>query len=227
MIRRIIMKNEKNFTKHIVVFVISSILLTLALNMLIMPVLTKPKVEETNYSFFLDKLEEGDITLVQVKDNEVKFKVETENKKQVYVTGRMYDPNLVERLHKDKNVVFTENFEERNILLEFLVGWVLPIIFFVILWNILMKGMTKRMGGNAMSFGKSNAKIYVKAQTGKTFNDVAGQDEAKEALVEIVDFLHNPDKYAEIGANLPKGALLVGPPGTGKTLLAKAVAGEA
>ncbi len=221
------MKNEKNFTKHIVVFVISSILLTLALNMLIMPVLTKPKVEETNYSFFLDKLEEGDITLVQVKDNEVKFKVETENKKQVYVTGRMYDPNLVERLHKDKNVVFTENFEERNILLEFLVGWVLPIIFFVILWNILMKGMTKRMGGNAMSFGKSNAKIYVKAQTGKTFNDVAGQDEAKEALVEIVDFLHNPDKYAEIGANLPKGALLVGPPGTGKTLLAKAVAGEA
>ncbi len=221
------MKNEKNFTKHIVVFVISSILLTLALNMLIMPVLTKPKVEETNYSFFLDKLEDGEITLVQVKDNEIKFKVETETKKQVYVTGRMDDPNLVERLHKDKNVVFTENFEENNILLEFLVGWVLPIVFFIILWNILMKGMTKRMGGNAMSFGKSNAKIYVKAQTGKTFNDVAGQDEAKEALVEIVDFLHNPDKYAEIGANLPKGALLVGPPGTGKTLLAQAVAGEA
>ena len=221
------MKNEKNFSRHIIIFIVTSILLTLILNMLVMPVLRKPNIEETNYSFFLDKLEEGEITLVQVKNNEIRFKVEAEDKKQVYSTGRMYDPNLVERLHKDENVVFTENFEESNILMEFLVGWVLPIVFFIILWNILMKGMTKRMGGNAMSFGKSNAKIYVKAQTGKTFADVAGQDEAKEALVEIVDFLHNPDKYAEIGANLPKGALLVGPPGTGKTLLAQAVAGEA
>lgn len=221
------MKNEKNFSRHIIIFIVTSILLTLILNMLVMPVLRKPNIEETNYSFFLDKLEEGEITLVQVKNNEIRFKVEADDKKQVYSTGRMYDPNLVERLHKDENVVFTENFEESNILMEFLVGWVLPIVFFIILWNILMKGMTKRMGGNAMSFGKSNAKIYVKAQTGKTFADVAGQDEAKEALVEIVDFLHNPDKYAEIGANLPKGALLVGPPGTGKTLLAQAVAGEA
>lgn len=221
------MKNEKNFSRHITIFIVTSILLTLILNMLVMPVLRKPNIEETNYSFFLDKLEEGEITLVQVKNNEIRFKVEADDKKQVYSTGRMYDPNLVERLHKDENVVFTENFEESNILMEFLVGWVLPIVFFIILWNILMKGMTKRMGGNAMSFGKSNAKIYVKAQTGKTFADVAGQDEAKEALVEIVDFLHNPDKYAEIGANLPKGALLVGPPGTGKTLLAQAVAGEA
>ena len=222
------MNNEKNYSKHIIVFIISSLVLTLLMNILVMPKLTKPKVEETNYSFFLDKLEDGEITLVQVKDNQIKFKVESDDKKQVYVTGRMSDPNLVERLHKDKNVVFTENFEERNILLEFLVGWVLPLVFFIVLWNILMKGMAKRMGGgNAMSFGKSNAKIYVKAQTGKTFADVAGQDEAKEALVEIVDFLHNPEKYAEIGANLPKGALLVGPPGTGKTLLAQAVAGEA
>ena len=222
------MNNEKNYSKHIIVFIISSLVLTLLMNILVMPKLTKPKIEETNYSFFLDKLEDGEITLVQVKDNQIKFKVESDDKKQVYVTGRMSDPNLVERLHKDKNVVFTENFEERNILLEFLVGWVLPLVFFIVLWNILMKGMAKRMGGgNAMSFGKSNAKIYVKAQTGKTFADVAGQDEAKEALVEIVDFLHNPEKYAEIGANLPKGALLVGPPGTGKTLLAQAVAGEA
>ncbi|MBR6580931.1 MAG: ATP-dependent zinc metalloprotease FtsH [Ruminococcus sp.] len=221
------MKNENNFSKQITIFIISSIVLTLLLNMVVMPFFTKPKIEETNYSFFLDKLEEGEITLVQVEDNEIRFKVENDEKKQVYSTGRMYDPNLVERLHKDENVVFTENFEETNILLEFLVGWVLPIIFFIVVWNILMKGMSKRMGGNAMSFGRSNAKIYVKAQTGKTFADVAGQDEAKEALVEIVDFLHNPEKYAEIGANLPKGALLVGPPGTGKTLLAQAVAGEA
>lgn len=221
------MKNEKNFSRQVIMFIISSIVLTLILNIFIMPNFTKPKVEETNYSFFLDKLEAGEITLVQVQDNEVKFKVENDEKKQVYSTGRMYDPNLVERLHKDKNVVFTENFEESSVLTEFLVGWVLPIIFFIVVWNILMKGMSKRMGGNAMSFGKSNAKIYVKAQTGKTFADVAGQDEAKEALEEIVDFLHNPEKYAEIGANLPKGALLVGPPGTGKTLLAQAVAGEA
>ena len=175
------MNNEKNYSKHIIVFIISSLVLTILMNILVMPQLTKPKVEETNYSFFLDKLEDGEITLVQVKDNQIKFKVETDDKKQVYVTGRMSDPNLVERLHKDKNVVFTENFEERNILLEFLVGWVLPLVFFIVLWNILMKGMAKRMGGgNAMSFGKSNAKIYVKAQTGKTFADVAGQDEAKD-----------------------------------------------
>ncbi len=221
------MNNEKNFTKHIIGFIISSILLTVVFNMLVMPQLTKPNIKETNYSFFLDKLEEGSITMVKVENNEIQFKVETEEKKQIYSTGRMHDPELVNRLHKDKNVVFTENFQESNILMEFLVGWVLPLVFFIILWNILMKGMSKRMGGNAMSFGKSNAKIYVKAQTGKTFADVAGQDEAKEALVEIVDFLHNPEKYAEIGANLPKGALLVGPPGTGKTLLAQAVAGEA
>lgn len=221
------MKNENNFSRHVIIFIISSIILTLVLNMLILPTVSKPKVEKTNYSFFLDKLEEGEITLVQVEDTEIRFKVETDEKKQVYSTGRMYDPELVERLHKDKNVVFTENFEETSVLAQFLIGWVLPIIIFILLWNLLMRGMSKRMGGNAMSFGKSNAKIYVKAQTGKTFADVAGQDEAKEALVEIVDFLHNPDKYAEIGANLPKGALLVGPPGTGKTLLAQAVAGEA
>ena len=221
------MKTENNFSRHVIIFIISSIILTLVLNMLILPTVSKPKVEKTNYSFFLDKLEDGDITLVQVEDTEIRFKVETDEKKQVYSTGRMYDPELVERLHKDKNVVFTENFEETSVLAQFLIGWVLPIIIFILLWNLLMRGMSKRMGGNAMSFGKSNAKIYVKAQTGKTFADVAGQDEAKEALVEIVDFLHNPDKYAEIGANLPKGALLVGPPGTGKTLLAQAVAGEA
>lgn len=221
------MKNDKNYTKHIIIFIISSFVLTLMLNALIMPMMNKPKVKETNYSFFLDKLDEGSVTMVKVEDTEIRFEVENEGKKQVYSTGRMDDPGLVDRLRKDGKIVFTESFEETNVLLEFLVGWVLPIVFLIVIWNVLMRGMSKRMGGNAMSFGKSNAKIYVKAQTGKTFVDVAGQDEAKEALVEIVDFLHNPDKYAEIGANLPKGALLVGPPGTGKTLLAQAVAGEA
>ena len=221
------MNNEKNFTKHIVGIIVSSILLTIVFNMLIMPQLTKPDVKETNYSFFLDKLEEGSITLVKVEDNKIQFKVETDDKKQVYSTGRMYDPELVNRLHKEENIIFTENFEQTSLLTEVFVGCILPLIFFILIGNLFMRGMSKRMGGNAMSFGKSNAKIYVKAQTGKTFADVAGQDEAKEALIEIVDFLHNPEKYAEIGANLPKGALLVGPPGTGKTLLAQAVAGEA
>lgn len=221
------MKNDKNFTKQIVIFVVISILSITLLNAVIMPTLRKPSVKETNYSFFLDKLDEGIITQVKIEESEIRFEVEEEGKKQIYSTGRMDDPELVSRLHEKGDIVFTESFEEENLLMNFLVGWVLPLIFFILLGNILMKGMSKRMGGNAMSFGKSNAKIYVKAQTGKTFKDVAGQDEAKEALEEIVDFLHNPGKYSDIGADLPKGALLVGPPGTGKTLLAQAVAGEA
>lgn len=222
------MKNDKNIFKQLAIFSIISLVFIILFNALLMPQIGKSSIKETNYSFFLNQLDDGNITQVKIEDSEIRFEVETdEGKKQVYSTGRMDDPDLVERLHKDKDIVFTEDFAESNILLEFLVSWVLPIIFFIVLWNILMKGMNKRMGGNSMSFGKSNAKIYVKAQTGKTFDDVAGQDEAKEALVEIVDFLHNPNKYAEIGANLPKGALLVGPPGTGKTLLAQAVAGEA
>lgn len=225
--RSILMKNDKNFTKQIVIFVVISILSITLLNAVIMPTLRKPSVKETNYSFFLDKLDEGIITQVKIEESEIRFEVEEEGKKQIYSTGRMDDPELVSRLHEKGDIVFTESFEEENLLMNFLVGWVLPLIFFILLGNILMKGMSKRMGGNAMSFGKSNAKIYVKAQTGKTFKDVAGQDEAKEALEEIVDFLHNPGKYSDIGADLPKGALLVGPPGTGKTLLAQAVAGEA
>ena len=142
----------------------------------------------------------------------------------------MDDPNLTERLYKSNgDIEFTADFQKSSPILDFVISWILPIIFLIVIWNVLMRGMNKRMSNmpNAMSFGKNNAKIYVKSQTGKTFSDVAGQDEAKEALEEIVDFLHNPGKYAEIGANLPKGALLVGPPGTGKTLLAQAVAGEA
>lgn len=211
-----------------IIFICISIASILLLNMTIMPMLNKSRIKETNYSFFLDMLDENKIKQVKVESSEIRFEVEEDGKKQVYSTARMDDPDLVDRLHANSSVVFTESFEENNLLLEFIVSWVLPIVFFIVLGNLLMKGMTKRLGGgNAMAFGKSNAKIYVKAQTGKTFADVAGQDEAKEALQEIVDFLHNPKKYADIGASMPKGALLVGPPGTGKTLLAKAVAGEA
>ena len=180
------MKNEKNFVKQIIIFTIISLVSILVLNAVIMPQFGKRSVKDTNYSFFLNQLDEGNITQVKIEDSEIRFEVENEDgKTQIYSTGRMDDPDLVTRLHKDKDIIFTESFEESNLLLEFLVSWVLPIIFFIILWNVLIKSMSKRMGGgNAMQFGKSNAKIYVKAQTGKTFADVAGQDEAEEALVE-------------------------------------------
>ena len=222
------MKDDKNYLKHIVGFIIISMIGLLLLNAFIMPKLTAASVKKTNYSYFLKQVDDGNVTQVKIEKDEIRFEVVNEDgKKQIYSTGKMEDPGLVERLHSKGNIIFTESFQETNVFFNFLISWVLPIIIFMLLWNLLFKGMAKRMGGNAMSFGKSNAKIYVKAQTGKTFNDVAGQDEAKEALEEIVDFLHNPQKYADIGADLPKGALLVGPPGTGKTLLAQAVAGEA
>ncbi|MCM1507024.1 MAG: ATP-dependent zinc metalloprotease FtsH [Ruminococcus flavefaciens] len=202
--------------------------LLLLFNMLVIPAVKEAQVKETNYSFFLKKIDEGEVKKVQIEDTIIKFETEKENGgKQVYSTIRLDDDELVSRLYEKGDIDFTGSIEEINPIFEFIVSWILPLVFMIVLWNVLMKSMNKRMGGNSMSFGKSNAKIYVKAQTGKTFADVAGQDEAKEALVEIVDFLHNPQKYAEIGANLPKGALLVGPPGTGKTLLAQAVAGEA
>ena len=218
------MKDDKNYIKQILGFIIISMIGLLLLNAFVMPKLTSARVKETNYSFFLKQVDDGNVSQVKIEKDEIRFEVVNEDgSKQIYSTGKMDDPDLVERLHKKGNIIFTESFQETNVFFNFLVSWVLPIIIFMLLWNILFKGMAKRM----VSFGKSNAKIYVKAQTGKTFSDVAGQDEAKEALEEIVDFLHNPQKYADIGADLPKGALLVGPPGTGKTLLAQAVAGEA
>ena len=223
------MKVNKDFIRDMLVYLIFISTVIAIFNFLILPIFGGKKIKETDYSFFLSQVDEGNVTKVNIKENEILFEAENKDgSTSRYSTGKIDDPELVSRLYEKGNIEFTASFESNNIVLEFIVSWVLPIIFFALLWNVFMKGMGKRMGGgNAMSFGKSNAKIYVKAQTGKTFKDVAGQDEAKDALVEIVDFLHNPDKYAEIGANLPKGALLVGPPGTGKTLLAQAVAGEA
>lgn len=222
------MKENKNGTKQLLIFGTVCAIILLVFNAMVIPMIKESQIKETNYSFFLSQIDEGKVKKVEIENSTVKFEVKNENgTSQVYSTVRLDDPDLVSRLYKNKNIDFTGSIEEINPITEFIFSWVLPIVFMIVLWNVLMKGMSKRMGGNAMSFGKSNAKVYVKAQTGKTFSDVAGQDEAKEALVEIVDFLHNPKKYAEIGANLPKGALLVGPPGTGKTLLAQAVAGEA
>ena len=164
------------------------------------------------------------------QEDKIAFIGQDENGKEaVFVTGKMEDSNTLSSRLDEADVQYGKEIpKEESPLLTFILSWVFPILMFLILGQLLTRYMQKKMGGpNAMTFGKSNAKIYVEAQTGKTFDDVAGQDEAKEALSEIVDFLHNPSKYAEIGASLPKGALLVGPPGTGKTLLAQAVAGEA
>ncbi len=219
-------QRNNNNKKNYLIFALICVGLLLVFNAFIVPAVNKAKIKETNYSFFLKQLDAGTVTQAEIKDDSIVFEVNDSGDKKLYSTVKIEDPELVERLYKNGKVDFTGKIEHENPIVTFIFSWVLPIILMVVLWTVLMRGMSKRMG-NSMAFGKSNAKIYVKAQTGKTFGDVAGQDEAKEALVEIVDFLHNPQKYAEIGASLPKGALLVGPPGTGKTLLAQAVAGEA
>ncbi len=220
-------QRNNNNKKNYLIFAIISLVLLLVFNAFIVPAVKKAQIKETNYSFFLKQLDAGTITQAEIKDDSIVFEVKDEDgDKKLYSTVKIEDPDLVSRLYKNGKVDFTGKIEHENPIVTFIFSWVLPIVLMIVLWNVLMRGMSKRMG-NSMAFGKSNAKIYVKAQTGKTFSDVAGQDEAKEALVEIVDFLHNPQKYTEIGASLPKGALLVGPPGTGKTLLAQAVAGEA
>ena len=224
------MKERKAPKKPMIYYYVIAAVVLLLLNSLVFPLYLQPRVTEVSYNTFLSRLEKGEISQVELEDTKIGFIAQDENGKDaVYLTGRIAeDDKLVERLD-DAGVEFGAVIpQESSPLLSFLLSWVVPILFFVLLGQLLMRQMQKRIGGpNAMAFGKSNAKIYVEAQTGKTFADVAGQDEAKEALQEIVDFLHHPQKYAQIGANMPKGALLVGPPGTGKTLLAQAVAGEA
>ena len=220
------------------------LLITILLNALVMPALAERSVTEVTYDQFLDMLDNKQIAGVTRGDNQLTFWTEDVQQAlngqlplkswktadiKLYKTGLWPDEDLTDRL-RNAGITFSESIPtQASPLQNFIFNWVLPILMFVVIGQILSKSMAKRMGGmgNAMTFGKSNAKIYAETETGKTFADVAGQEEAKEALKEIVDFLHNPQKYADIGAVLPKGALLVGPPGTGKTLLAKAVAGEA
>ncbi|MCC0629368.1 MULTISPECIES: ATP-dependent zinc metalloprotease FtsH [unclassified Clostridioides] len=203
------------------------IIVVMFLNALIFPSLMDKKMVEIDYGKFLTMLDTGKVKAVEIENNRIAINPSSSKDKNIYITGRMDDPELVDRL-KNAKVEFTKVIPKENSpLLSILLTWIIPIGILMLFGNLMMKSMQKRMGGNAMQFGKSNAKMYVSAQSGKRFNDVAGQDEAKEALSEIVDFLHNPEKYKKIGAQMPKGALLVGPPGTGKTLLAKAVAGEA
>lgn len=209
-------------------YYVMALLIILLINTVIVPTFFSPKVKEVSYDNFIKMADDGKFSKVEITDKRIAALCKDENNKEIVVTGRVDDPQLADRLMKSK-VEFSQVVpKEDSFIVSFFKNWVLPIMLFFGLGQLFMYFMGKRMGGgNAMTFGKSNAKVYVEAQTGKSFADVAGQDEAKEALMELVDFLHNPDKYKEIGANMPKGALLVGPPGTGKTLLAKAVAGEA
>ena len=213
------------------------LIVLLLVNMIIGPLFANNHIKEVTYSDFLDSIEEKQIQDVEVHDTEIYYTVKGDEET-VYQTGAMQDAQLVDRLD-EAGANFTKvQTDEMNPLLSYLITLFLPLLIFWGLGSFLFRRMQKKMGKDAMSFGggggfglgglgKSNAKVYVPAQGGKTFKDVAGQDEAKEALKEIVDFLNHPDRYKEIGAQMPKGALLVGPPGTGKTLLAKAVAGEA
>lgn len=215
------------------------LIVIMALNLIVLPMFQQSKLETTNYSDFLNKIEEKKIDTVQIEDHNIFYTLKKDATDKTYKTGVMNDSDLVNRLDKS-GAKFGQVYQEQmNPILSSLISFFLPLIIFWAFGAWMFKRMQKKMGGDdQMSFtqgsgfglgnlGKSNAKVYVGEQTGKTFNDVAGQEEAKENLQEIVDFLNNPAKYKEIGAKMPKGALLVGPPGTGKTLLAKAVAGEA
>ena len=220
--------DPRNTRKPLAFYYLIAMIVLMLLNALVFPALMSPRVREVTYSEFLTMIDEKRVQEVAKDTDQLVFSaVDEDGKTIICKTGIWPDEKLVDRL-KESGAKFTAAIPTQDSpLLSFLTSWVFPILFFVLIGQLMSRMLTKKMGGNAMQFGKSNAKIYVESQTGKTFADVAGQDEAKEALTEIVDFLHNPQKYKEIGASLPKGALLVGPPGTGKTLLAKAVAGEA
>ncbi len=214
--------------KPLFVYYLIALTVVILLNTILVPRLAKQKVTEVDYGTFLTMLSDKKVSKVELSGDEIYFQDKDEK---FYSTNTFEDVNLVDRLQEAGCEFGQVKEQTMSPVLSMLLSFVLPILFFVIIGQLLSRSLMKKMGGagmgNAMSFGKSNAKVYVASETGIKFQDVAGEDEAKEALWEIVDFLHSPEKYQEIGAKMPKGALLVGPPGTGKTLLAKAVAGEA
>ena len=222
------MNEVKTPKKPLISYYCIVILLLLLFNMLVMPMIGQRQVKEVDYNTFMEMTYNDNIGKVELQDNQILFT--DKDNTQLYKTGLMSDPELTQRLYDHGAQFASEIQEQMSPVLSFLLSWVLPIVIFVGLGQMFTKQMMKKMGGpNSMMFGagKSNAKVYVKSSEGIKFTDVAGEDEAKENLSEIVDYLHNPNKYRDIGASMPKGVLLVGPPGTGKTLLAKAVAGEA
>ena len=222
--------NDLNSFKGFFYYIIIILVMTVLLNGLVFPSALKSQVKEVGYNEFLAMVDNNQVTQVEKDDTNGEYVFiakDSNGKEQVYKTGLWDDPDLTDRLYS-KGVTFDKVIPRKeSAIMNIFVNWILPFVIMIGLGQILSRSMAKRMGGNAMTFGKSNAKIYAESETGVTFADVAGEEEAKDALKEIVDFLHDPKKYSDIGATLPKGALLVGPPGTGKTLLAKAVAGEA
>jgi len=229
------MQEVKTPKKPFIFYLVIVMAVMMLLNTFVFPSLMSPEFKEVDYGEFLQMAKNGELGEVQVTDTEIVF---SDKKDPVgyYTTGRMEDPFLVDRLEQAGIVQYGAPIvEQMSPILSFLLTWILPMVMFIVIGQLLMRFLMKKMGpggmggggGEFMSFGKSNAKVYVQSTDGIRFKDVAGEDEAKELLTEIVDYLHNPQRYAEIGAQIPKGALLVGPPGTGKTLLAKAVAGEA
>ena len=222
------MKEVKQPKKPLIFYYVIVLIVMMLLNVLLFPKILRQQVETVDYGTFLNMVEEKQVDKVQIEGDYIYF-VDKAEKPAFYQTTTFDDPELVDRLRASGCQFGRVVEEEMSPFLSFIISWVLPIVIFVALGQWMSSRIMKKMGGGipSMQFGKSNAKIYVESTTGINFSDVAGEDEAKEVLKEIVDFLHNPQKYQEIGASMPKGALLVGPPGTGKTLLAKAVAGEA
>lgn len=220
--------NNKSWIYYILLVLLGAVFW----NSFLFPSIANRSVEEVPYSSFIEEVDKGTVSEVKIENNQLTYvATDEDDKRQVYITGIVNDPQLVSRLEEKEIVFATDIPTEASPILSLLLSWVVPVLIIWGLFSLLGRQLAKRMGGagggGPMSFGKSNAKVYVKATDSKTFKDVAGQDEAKEALSEIVDYLHQPEKYKDIGAKNPKGVLLVGPPGTGKTLMAKAVAGEA
>ncbi len=223
------MNEVKKPQKSIFSYYAIALLVIIVFNLIVMPMITEGRMKTVTYDKFMSMIEEMNIGEVEIQYNQILFT--DRDGKQIYKTGVVDDPNLTERLYQSGAVFASQIIEEPSFIVTFLTTWILPMVIFMILGRFLTKKLMEKAGGGqgAMAFnmGKSNAKIYVKSASGIKFGDVAGEDEAKDNLAEIVDYLHNPAKYTEIGASMPKGILLVGPPGTGKTMLAKAVAGEA
>ena len=231
---------NKNRKRPFIFFWLIAMIILITLNIFVYPSVLRNSTSEVSYNEFLNQLKNKNIDRVEVDVEKIYFSLKSDSsvgddvslleklnrtREKVYITVRMEDEQLVERLY-ESGAAFSKIAPKKiNPIVSFAISYIFPVVIFAFIWLFVIKQISK--GGNMMSFGKANAKVYVKAQTGKSFSDVAGQEEAKEALMEIVDLLHNPEKYAKIGAVIPKGVLLVGPPGTGKTLLAKAVAGEA
>lgn len=222
------MNEVKKPNKSLAFFYCVVLILLVLFNAIISPMLLDHRVKEVDYGTFMTMTEDANIGQVEIQDNQIVFTDKANEN--IYKTGLLEDPGLIERLHRSGAVFSSEIVEEAYPIVSFLLSWVVPLLIFYALGQYMMKKIMNKAGGaNSMMFnmGKSNAKVYVKSSDGIKFSDVAGEDEAKENLTEIVDYLHNPSKYSDIGASMPKGILLVGPPGTGKTMLAKAVAGEA